>query len=428
MKVKFLYLILFLTMLAPAWALGFGLPTLHIGDPLIFIAVIFLIKKGLVPLIAPPDLRLLTIPHLFILLYILFITVLVSPIFPQYVVLLTASIFASFSLFKPFLLLILIVGLGLNSLEVRRLGRFVIVLIFLELGLIYCQNFDLFGVNQWLSPYYTIEELTAEYTAGRFFGSFGNPNDFGTAMSVLATLLFARVLLGPGTFARVICALAIVLTVICLVLYAKTRQGTICLLGGCFVVQMFVLFKSGRRSWAIFILFISVAAIVIGIGILQVMPKLSERFAIFTSGGSVLEEESVTSRYPYLLNILSELGPFLITGKGMMEMVIRKVYDSGYVSILAIGGIPCLIAFMFMLFGPFISAKRRLLHNGLMHPDSWLHVGSLAAIVPIALTNLINVTLNNGRIFSTIMIVYGLSFAAMRAQDAEEELFYMNGE
>jgi hypothetical protein len=343
----------------------------------------------------------------------------------------SASIFASLSLFRPFFMLILIVGMGLNSKQVRRLAGFVIVLILLELWLIYCQEFDLFGVNYWLSPHYTIEELTAAYVAGRMSGSYGNPNDFGSAMSILVTFLFARVVIGPGFFTRIICGLAVGLSMICIVLFAKTRQGTLCSLGGCFVVQIYALFKSGRRSWAIFTLIAGIWAIIVGIGILATMPELADRFSIFTSGTSIMQEGSVQGRIPYLRDLILELGVFLMLGKGITDMLLRNVYDCGFFSILAIGGIPCFTAFMFMLLGPFISAKNRLLHNGLMHPDSWLHVGSLAAIVPIILINLPNATLNNAKVFSTIMIVYGLSFAAMRAQDTEEEFLdndYEQGE
>ena len=100
----------------------------------------------------------------------------------------------------------------------------------------------------------------------------------------------------------------------------------------------------------------------------------------------------------------------------------------GYINILITGGIPALLGVLAMLFASSVSAWRRMGLQGGQHPDSWLHASAVAIIAPILLANIVNNTLNNAKVMSLVVLVYGLSFMTMRIEDYEYEEDMLTGE
>ena len=82
---------------------------------------------------------------------------------------------------------------------------------------------------------------------------------------------------------------------------------------------------------------------------------------------------------------------------------------------------PALLAVLVMLFRSSVSAWRRIGLQGGQHPDAWLYASAVAISAPILLANIVNTTLSNAKVMSLLVLIYMMSFAAMRTDDYEYE-------
>ena len=429
MKALIVYLIVVFTLFAPGYWTGFGFPTIHVEDIIILLAVIGLAfsgRRSFGDLLFPPHLRKLTIPYSFALFYVLLITVLLVPLFPPSII--TTGLFSALSQFKAMLLVFVVFAMLPRRQQVQRLGTLLILFIFALFILMFCQKYNYFGVNDWLSHRYRIGEMRYQWLEGtRVFGTLGNPNDMGTALSILGTLAFARMIYGPGRIFRILSGVAVALALICCVWLAATRQGTVCLLAGCFVVQMVAILRSGKRGWGTIGIVLAIVGLMVAMTYLAVDPRLAKRFGVLTGETALAEEGSIAARLRLWPSVIDRYSGWLVVGKGKTALTIDPTtWDSGYINILIMGGFPALMAVLAMLFLSSVWAWRRIRLQGGQHPDAWLYASATAIIAPILLANIVNNTLNNAKVMSLVVLIYAMSFAAMRTDDREynEEILY----
>lgn len=416
-----LYVIVLSILFVPGFYIRLGLPNIHPEDILILIAAAVLaFRPRQQPMLTPQYAKGLTIPYLTFLLYVLAITLLMSPFIQGGSLLITASVVSVVGMFKPLLLLLVIVALRLGPADTRKIGSLLVLAMTLELTIMYLQQYNHFGVNEWLTARYRPEETSVIYLSGnRVFGTFGNPNDLGTALSLIGTLAFARALFGPGKGMRVASGTIAAVTMVWLVWLAETRQGTACMLGGCLMVLLLSMILGGKRSAGVVVGVGVFFGLIAGIAAIEATPALAGRFGLFTGQTTLGGEDSFMARVYHWPVVIKELGGYILFGKGMLELVIVRTPENGFLTAVILGGFPGLVLYVFMIFAPCVAAWRRLKANGLAHADTWIHAAAWASFVPLVLANIPNTVINNSLVMSVYMIVYGLSFSLMLAQDRE---------
>jgi len=429
MKTLILYSIVILTIFAPGKYLGLGIPAFHVEDVLILLgmfAILFGGRKSVGHFLVPPHLRKLTIPYAITLTYVLLVTLLFVPLYPSYMR--ASSVTSAVGRFKPLMLLLVVFAMLSDRRRVQRLGALLVLVIFVEFFLMVCQRENYFGVNAWLNPMYKLSPLHPIGIYGRVFGSFGNPNNLGTAISLLGTAAYAMMIYGHNRTFRLAAAVGVALALVSCVWLARSRQGTGCLLAGCFIVQMIAVLKSGRRGWGSIIAVVAIIGLIIAVVYLEADPELAHRFGLFTGRHGLTAEASLMFRLSLWGGFIDTYGGSIIFGKGMAGMMEAEVvWDSGYLTTLAFGGVPALVGLFFIMFAPPIAAWRRVKTIGFQHPDAWLHVTCVASAAPLFLANIINNTITNSRVMTVVVLVYGLSFAAMKIEDAEWEEYSLAG-
>jgi hypothetical protein len=288
-----------------------------------------------------------------------------------------------------------------------------------------CQRSNLFGINRWLTPLYRFDELTSAQLSGRrVTGVRGNPNDIGTILSILGTLALAKAVFSREAGMRRLLGFAAALAAMLgCVWLAKTRQGTVGLAAGWFIVFLASLRISGRRISGTVFLIVTILGAVMGATFMLGSGYLGERFSVLFGGGSVMQDSSIAARLYLWPQFFSEIGLWAMLGRGMSALVLETVWDSGYLYILATGGVPALTAWMVMTFGVSLRAWRYVRIRNLIDRQTWLHVTCYAILFVILLTNILNNTAHNPVVMTIIATVYALSAAARRAETENEEFF-----
>ncbi|HAU37777.1 MAG TPA: hypothetical protein DCX07_08685 [Phycisphaerales bacterium] len=420
MRLLLAYILVFLTVLAPGFYLGFGLPTIHIGDILLLLSLPCLwlaSDRSFQRLIFPPHMAWITSAYYTAVGYILFLTIVLIPIYASTLV--SVSIFAVLGMFKPIVLGIVLYALVDERRRVNKVSNFLLFMIFAEVLLMVCQKYGYFGVNQWLSPMYRVGEFKSLYLLGdRVYGSFGNPNDAGTALSLLGTMAYARVVFGQKKW-FLPSSVATVLSLVGCVWLAKTRQGTACLLAGCAVVQFLAIMYTGRRGWASLTAVLVIIGLIVGLFYLEADPVLAKRFGMFT-GESVERESSIAARLALWPTVFDIHGMSLFVGMGMAARIgTETVWDSGYINTVICGGLPSLIGLLLIFFTPAAMSLRRMRWLGASHEDFWIFATCAAIFPPLLLTNIINDTLNISRIMSIPVMIYVVMAIRLRLEEEQ---------
>ena len=429
MQVLLLFVVIFCDLLVPGLRMPVGLPTLHIGDFIAFACVTTLLFSGRASLketLFAPGLRWLTIPYIAMATHILLVTLAMALFSAVEVPLLMAGIFHCFSMYRPLLVLMMILGFRPSARAVRALGTFIILLLLAELALAYAQNQNWANVNGWLTIRYYSEDLTSEkrgmvMRSLRATGTFANPNVLGTALSFMGTMALSRLIFGPGSLIRLVAGAASALALVVTVWLTSSRQGTVCVIAGGFTVLALAMFSRKHRMWAIVVAILVFFGLSTALAMMRSSSALADRFEMFTYGTSVYEDRNFVARFGMWAEHVVGLGPYLITGKGATWLITSGEADSGFVTALVLGGVIALTLFVLTILGPSVAAWRYLRACGFAHPDTWLHATACAVFVPLLLANIPNNTVGAGRQMTLLMMMYGLSFAAVRARSREAE-------
>jgi hypothetical protein len=420
-----IYALILLLVLIPGWSNLTALPIFHLEDPIIvlgFLVALFSGRTSLKQLAFSRHLRRFTIPYALLIAYFLLLTILLAPLGGEQKF--TYNIVSPFRSMKAFFFLALLFFLMNSRRRIHRVGSLLILLIFVEFVLMWCQKSNYLGVNYWLSPLYRGEMLKGSMLEGeRVFGTFGNSNTMGTILSLLGTLAFARVIFGKDKLFRVVAAAAAVFSLVACVWLAKTRQGTFCLLVGCFLVQAIAIFKAGRRGWGSISMVLLVLGLAIAVIYLSRDAELSQRFGMFTGRVGIIDVDSLSHRLHRWPEMIRKEGGWLILGRG--EDVTLPMWDSEYLRTLRLGGLPGLTFLLCAIFLPGIAAWRRLKQVGTQHDDSWLLVAGVAYCMPLFLANIVNTTWGSPMIMSTLGTACLLPLAAMKVEDREDEEYWI---
>ena len=421
MKKWFAFIIVATALFIPGISNKSWMPSIYVENFLLIGVGLWLVLSGqrsIGQLFFDPYAKSMTLPYVLLLGYLTVMTVLFTTL-TEPLVRIPFNLVISVSRYKPLVFLIILFPMLTRRKTIQQLAWFLIIAIFLEAGLMYCQKNNLFAVNSWLTPWYHGESEKYEGMTWRVIGSIGNPNNVGSVLSFFATLAYARFIYGKGLLSRAVCLAAVAVALFSTVWLAKTRQGTACILAGCFAVQMFSMVTSGRRGWGAIAMVVAMVGLIAFMGYIQVDPEVAERFGILTGEKSLSESGSMQARFQAWPQFFQEEGGGFVFGYG--EQVHKTTWDSGYLNTLRKVGIPGLTLLLMLQIVPCIRASRRLKQIGADHPDSWLHVGLVCVIVPILLLQLINTTWTTPLVMTPLVTVYCLSLAAMKVEDAEAQ-------
>ncbi len=412
------YLIVLLALFSPGIKISLNIPSFRPEDVLVLLTLFYFVLSGrkFSNVFLPREFGFFSRGYGLMLLYTLIVTLAFLPIVASVKIPLTVN--KSLGVFRPFLLGLAVFQLVKTGRQSTRLGNMLVWSIFVIVGVMICQQNNLFGVNQWLTPLYRFDELTSAQLSGRrVTGVRGNPNDIGTILSILGTLAMAKAIFSreAGTRRLLGFAAALAAALGCIWL-AKTRQGTVGLAAGWFIVFLASLRISGRRISGTVFLLLTIIGAVAGAAFMLGSGYLGERFSVLLGGGSVLQDSSIAARLYLWPQFFDEVGLWALIGRGMSAMVLETVWDSGYLYILVSGGIPALTAWMVMTFGVSLRAWRHVRIKGLVDNQTWLHITCYAILFVILLTNILNNTAHNPVVMTIIASVYAMSAAARKAE------------
>jgi len=417
MKRLFLYIITLCTLFVPGIGGGSGAnsPGVHVEVVMVcFVAISLFFLRSPGQLFFGPYLRIITLPYIAILMYMLILTWGVSGSnMPMYI---AVNMIGALGRFRGFIYAIVLFALLTDRKTIAGMVNMVVLCIVLEFALLYMQAQDLFGVNSWLSPLY--RSSGTEGMGTRVFGSTGNPNVTGTILSAFGTLAFSRVVFDSRKIPRIIAAISVLLALVGCVWLAQTRQGTLCLLAGCLVVLMIAMRWPQRRAMSLFVIIAMFLLFLFGLSLLSKDQELANRFAVFSGERSLTEEGSVAARFEHLEQVQGMNPVWLLLGQGI---TITEGLDSELLNTLSVVGVPGVFLLLVIMLRPGLHLFSRARRMESDDPDLWIIVGGAALCVPVVLASLLNSIWSSPQVMSLLMTVYLLPLALLTIRDSEDD-------
>ena len=353
----------------------------------------------------------LLLPIIVFAIWLFFITIITLPASGD--VPPASALFSLVGRFRPILFLLFCVPYAGDHEKLHKMFKFLIVLFVLQLAVVFCQKFDIAGINYWYTLRFRPIDVDISYivtTGQRTIGTIGNANSMGTFMSILAVLGYSVYAFGKG-FSRWIGLSTTFLAFIMCIFFAGTRQGTLCIILGCTALSFVALLlgKIGRLSFVIILVFL--LSPVLMFYLLQDIVLL-ERFEILRGSAGMRDIGSVQARLALWPEFFGTYGGWIFIGKGMAGSISSIVWDSGWLMLVVAGGIP--IAFIYLWWLVRVaSACFKALQYRLNNPElvGFLMAGPATSFIVI-ITNIVNNTYNDTRVSMLIGLIYVLSLGA----------------
>jgi hypothetical protein len=367
---SFPLLILLCLIYVPGIWLGGGKPTLHIEDLFILAGGVYGISrlKGMVPrILFSKPWRAFVVPYISFVGWLILIT-LINFINVQETYLLWGGFFKALSIMRPmcYVVLLLVCIRTYSSLRLLITGLKIIGIV--QIPIFICQKFNIFEINVWLTPKFSLVYETSIYSIAGFRtdGTFGNPNFAAVAMVPIGALFYGYCLFGRGAIRkRLLSFVGAFSMLMALIFLTQSRAGVFGLGSAMLGLQLLAARqKPIRASLTIGILIIIVVLIVpkwLAINTTN-EANISERFRVFSGLSFALQDYSLSGRIELWRERIEMLGSDIWLGRGFSSFSQGFFSDSGYVDYLCVGGVVSVILFVLMcikgaaIFIPFIKS------------------------------------------------------------------------
>jgi hypothetical protein len=316
--------------------------------------------------------------------------------------------------FRPILFLLFCIPYASDHEKLYKMFRFLVVVFVLQLVVVFCQKFNVAGINYWYTPRFipTYTDISHISPTGsiRTIGTLGNPNQLGTFMTILAVIGYPVYVFGKGLRSWIGLSTTILAFIIC-IFFAGTRQGTLTIILGCTAITFVALFlgKIGRLSFVLILVFL--LSPVLMFYLLRDI-YLFERFAILRGAERVTSVGSFQARLALWPEFIGTYGAWIFTGKGMAGYVSAIIWDSGWLMLVVAGGIPLALMYLWWLVRVSSACFKALPYRS-NDPElvGFLMAGPATTFI-IILTNIVNNTYADTKIAALIGMVYVLSLGA----------------
>jgi hypothetical protein len=407
-----LMLIVALTLLGPGIRLDESLPSLRIEDVLLVILLLRLLGRGHVNarlLFLNEGIRPLIIPFAILTFWVAAVSVadLIDTGLGQG----SRIAIGLASTTKGPLIAMAILVLAETKGALRRLALVCQIAVVLEVFLLLIEQWDLFGVGRILTDLYRFEaeELYLQ-VGGRVVGTYGNPNATAVGLAVLCTLASAGSVFHPRRPARAACVGLLVLTTIAVVVSTKSRTGLAGVVTAALVPAAVGLADGRHRKRAVTSLVAGGAILLLSLRAApeEIAAPLRDRFAVYLGAESLAEEGSFLARRESWANILRS---DIFLGRGIGG-VLAMITDSGYVTIIVMGGLVGLLMYAAVVLKPVAWIASRLWHSDPSSPNRDIAVAGLACTAVLLVCSVGMVLYGSTRIWATYCIVLGLALSA----------------
>ncbi len=410
-----LLIIVALTIFSPLLVISDNLPTLKLEDPILLGALgylIFLKRPSFAKIFFQPAIRPVTVPVFWLTTWLLVISVLIF--MNESYGSVNSFIFPILSRLKGPILTVFIVAVIRNKKMVRIFGALLIFFLCIELAILFAQHHDLLNVHNWLTPFYRRDmDIRFAFAGRRSSGTYGNPNIASVAVAIFLTFVVSSAFWNRISYRSKALLMGIsIISVAFVIEITGSRTGLVCCLVAFGVPLLIRMLVKGRMK----------GLVTIGLVMILVQPIANiffarslraDRFLVFTSELSLLEEMNFAARIDNWGDILESMGDSIIFGKGIMALADR-VTDNSYVTVILISGLIGLILYLWL----FIAVARRFI-RAVIKSDAdsvvlhYATIGLSCLVVSLVAGMTMSID-SNARLFSTFMIVIGLCLAAIR--------------
>jgi hypothetical protein len=344
--------------------------------------------------------------------WLVIVTIMTLPASPE--VPASIALFGLLGRLRPIFFLLFCVPYAGEHEKLYKMFRFLVVLFVLQSVVVFCQRFNIVGINYWYTWRFRPADVNVAmfYTmaTGRSVGTIGNPNSLGTFMSIMAVIGYSVYALGKGFRNWVGLSMAFLAFIIC-IFFAQTRQGALSVILGCAAITLIALLlgKIGRLSFVAILVFL--LSPVLMYYILKDV-YLFERFAVLRGAEEVTEVGSLQARLLLWPEFITTYGAWIFIGKGMAGYAASITWDSGWLMLIVAGGIPLAAIYLWWLVRVTYACFKALSYRA-NEPElvGFLMAGPATTFV-IILTNIVNDTYGDTRIAVLIGMVYVLSLGA----------------
>jgi hypothetical protein len=292
----------------------------------------------------------------------------------------SSGLFHTFSMFRGtcFVIVLLTFVRSVRDIEVLTTG--LLALGAIQMPILFCQKLDLLGINDWLSPRYSLIYESSIYSLKGFRtdGTFGNPNHAAVALVPIMAMgygyyLFKRKPRWKRVFAFMIAASLLFSSVA----WMRSRAG----FGGMVaaIAALYVIFLRVHPKRAL------LHVVLIGAALAAITPLIlsngddgDERFKVFSSRQALQDDYSVVARGEMWREGMRDLGNDILVGKGLGAYEAMGFFDSGYVSYVYAGGIVEVLLFLLLCVLPAIQAYRVCVRSSAMGLAPFLPAASCA--------------------------------------------------
>lgn len=411
----FLVIIIVFTILGPGIKLDPSLPSLRIEDCLIVALLTKIILRdrySINNLWMSPNIRLLMVPFIILSLWIGLVTI-INMLTDGFMLAPKAIIYFATTLKGP-LICMLIVYLCNEHDSIRLLVRTSLICMMLQIVLLSIQYYDLFGIGNWLTELYRekIEERHLRLGA-RTVGSYGNPNASAIGLLILATLASAKSVFHQSKLIKVLNAALLLLTGAAIVVFTGSRTGLAGFLTITIIPVVVGIILRKRRARAFIYLAVMSAIIIMLFDILaSEFAYLTDRFAVFKAAESLQANISFSTRQESWADILNSMELEIITGSGIIK-VLNLITDSGYITVIALGGFIGLVLYLFVILSPMFRMIFLLKHNIIKYNDYDLIISGISSSIALLVCSIAIAFYGSTRIWATYCVIIGISLAAL---------------
>lgn len=350
--------ILIILIYVPGVWQGIGLPTFHIEDLFIVVGsvVSFIRKQKKVT-----ELITHTVWKTFVLTYIIFlfwinIITLLHPLSPEDADYFYSGLFKGISMLRPLCFLIILIDHIQDNQSIKVIMFTIMIIGIIQIPIFVLQKYDLFDINLWLTPKYSLVFETSIYSIAGFRtdGTFGNPNHAAVAMAPIGSLFFSYYLFGKTTkLGRILSLIMTLLMFFSILVLTQSRAGLSTMVASICILQSLAFWeKKSRATLSLLLLFFCTLFILPYLlrNDQGIQDQVIDRFEIFKSADKIKDDSSFSTRMEVWNESIQSLDRDIWTGKGLASYVKAGFFDSGYVDYAFTGGVILVLLYIFMCF------------------------------------------------------------------------------
>jgi hypothetical protein len=416
-------LILILLVYAPGVYFGGGIPTFHVEDVIILAAGLYAIASLMSKKAGPMPQRVVPFLIAYILLVIWFNTVTIVGLLEGLEEkMLRISLLKAISLWRGVLFALITICLVRSRKDINIILSTLLLIGGIQAVIFVCQKFDIYGINDWLTPKYSLVVDSSEYSLKGFRtdGTFGNPNHAGVAMVPIAAVSMAIFLSPHHSFIRRIIPLAVLLGLsLSSVLLTQSRTSAAGIFAACGTIVLLE-YRQFTRVLQVIGLGLGVVSIIIPI-ILLTEGDFSERFVVFSDVQQFWNDDSLSTRREMWRSGLSSLtGAELLVGKGFSGYIEVGWFDSGYVDFLYTGGILGIVTYAACCFSALKAAFAEMSRLRPSESEMYLQTALIGIVVGILVVTISHPLFYQDKIWLLYLsvIVIALTFRPEASPDA----------